>query len=284
MKILIVGAKGMLGSELAAVLGRSHSVTAWDIEEIDIADRRSTIEKVRTARPDLILNSAALVDVDACEEKSELAWGVNAMGAQNLALAARSLSCSYLLISTDYVFDGATSSDYDEFATTRPINVYGASKLAGERLALQLCSATYVVRTSWLFGHRANNYVDRVLTQAKRDGVVRMATDQLECPTYTVHLAQGIDRLIATGAFGVYNVTGAGGCTRAEFAEFIVAAAGRSEQVERIDTSQIKRKARRPSRIVLDGRLFRLATGAPMPDWRDGVRAYLAREAQQTRA
>ncbi len=278
MKILIVGAKGMLGSELAAALSRSHAVTAWDIEEIDVTDRQSAIEKVRSAQPDLILNSAALVDVDVCEEKPELAWRVNALGAQNLALAARALGCSYLLISTDYVFDGTTTSDYDEFAVTGPINVYGASKLAGERLALQLCPATYVVRTSWLFGHRPNNYVDRVLTQAKRDGIVRMATDQLECPTYTAHLAEGIGRLIATGAFGVYNVTGTGGCTRAEFAEAVLAAAGRTERVEPIDASQVRRKAKRPSRIVLDGRLFRLVTGYSMPDWRDGVRAYLARE------
>lgn len=278
MKILIIGAKGMLGSELASHLGRSHEVTGWDIEEIDITDRASAIDRARSARPDLILNTAALVDVDACEEKSELAWKVNAVGAQNLALAARAIGCSYLLISTDYVFDGETDRDYDEFAATNPINVYGASKLAGERLSLQICPTTYAVRTSWLFGHRPNNYVDRVLTQAKRDGVVRMATDQLECPTYTLHLAEGIERLIATGAYGVYNVTGTGACTRAEFAEAVLEAAGRSERVERIGASQVKRTAKRPSRIVLDGRLFRLATGSPMPDWRDGVRAYLARE------
>jgi dTDP-4-dehydrorhamnose reductase len=159
VKIVIVGAKGMLGSELTRVLASEHEVTAWDIDEVDITDRAGTLARVTGAKPDLILNAAALVDVEVCEKQPDAAWKTNAVGSQNLALAARALSAEYLLISTDYVFDGTAREDYDEFSLPNPINQYGKSKLAGERLAAAVWPMTYIVRTSWLFGHRPKNYV-----------------------------------------------------------------------------------------------------------------------------
>ena len=149
------------------------------------------------------------------------------MGSQNLALPARALSAEYLLISTDYVFDGTAREDYDEFSSPNPINQYGKSKLAGERLAVAIWPMTYIVRTSWLFGHRPKNYVDRVLTAADKDRVVRMAEDQLESPTYVPHVVSAIRALIPTGAYGTYNATSLGACTRLEFARYVLSKAGR---------------------------------------------------------
>jgi dTDP-4-dehydrorhamnose reductase len=117
-----------------------------------------------------------------------------------------------------------------------------------------------------------------VLKAAKRDGVVHMAPDQIESPTYTRDLAQAVSTLIETGAYGCYNVTSLGACTRVEFARYVLEQTRRSEPVETVDPSQIKRIARRPGRTVLDCRLFQLLTGQRLPDWRDGIRAYLARE------
>ena len=130
MKIVVIGAKGMLGSELARVLAHEHDVTAWDVDEINITDRAGTLARLTSTKPDLIVNSAALVDVEVCEKQPDAAWNVNAVGSQNLALAARALSSAYLLISTDYVFDGTAPEDYDEFSSPNPINQYGKSKLA----------------------------------------------------------------------------------------------------------------------------------------------------------
>ena len=132
------------------------------------------------------------MDVERCEAEPDLAWRINAVGAQNLALAARQLDCGLVYLSTDYVFDGDTASDYDEVAQPNPKNQYGRSKLAGENMCRQICARTYVVRTAWLFGHAPHNYVNRVLQAADRDGVVRMPVDQLESPTYTGHLAEAI--------------------------------------------------------------------------------------------
>jgi dTDP-4-dehydrorhamnose reductase len=276
MRILIVGAKGMLGRELVRTLGPQHDVLAWDIEEIDITDRERTIRQVTGARPDLVLNSAAWPDVDGCEREPDKAWRINTVGAQNLALAARGAGSALLYISSDYVFDGRATEDYDEGATTHPINHYGRSKLAGELLSTQICSATYVVRTAWLIGDHPSNYAARVLATAARDGVVRMADDQVESPTATLDLCRAIAALITTGAFGLYHVTSLGACTRAEFAGFVLAEAGQPGRVETVAGSTLPRAAARPGRTVLDCRLFRLVTGHELPTWQAGLRAFIA--------
>ena len=276
MHIAVIGAKGMLGSELTRQLGRQHRITAWDIEEIDITDRVGTLTRLAALHPDLILNAAAYVDCDGCERDPDKAWRVNAVGAQNLALAAEKIAAALLYISTDYIFDGETDQDYHEFATPNPINHYGKSKWAGEVLSRQICRRTYAVRTAWLFGHHPNSYVERVLRAAERDGVVRMSTDQIESPTYTVHLAEAISRLLDTGAYGVYNITNRGACTRVEFAQFVLACAGHSVPVEVVEAGTLNRVARRPRRTVLDCRLYQLVTGHTLPHWQAGVRAYFA--------
>lgn len=264
----------MLGSELARVLAREHDVTAWDIDEIDIRDRPGTLARVTGVKPDLIMNAAALVDVEVCEKQPDAAWNVNAVGSQNLALAARALSAAYLLISTDYVFDGTARDDYNEFSSPNPVNQYGKSKLAGEKLAAGIWPMTYIVRTSWLFGHRPKNYVDRVLTAADNDGVVRMAEDQLESPTYVPHVASAVRALILTGAYGTYHATSLGACTRLEFARYVLSKAARTVPLEKLEGA-VTRAARRPGRTVLDCRLFRLVTGHELPSWQSGVDEYL---------
>lgn len=277
MHIAVIGAKGMLGKELCQVLGKEHRITAWDIEEIDITDRGATLHKLPGLRPDLILNTAAFVDVDRCETEPDIAWQINAVGALNVALAAQQTGSALLYISTDYVFDGETTQDYDEVSPTRPINHYGRSKLAGEMFSLRICPRTYAVRTAWLIGHHPKGYIERVFQAAERDGVVRMAPDQIESPTYTGDLADAISHLINTGAYGVYNVTSLGACTRVEFAQFVLDYAGKPGSVQVADVSTIKRIAKRPHRTVLDCRLYRLVTGRPLPDWRDGLKSYFAR-------
>jgi dTDP-4-dehydrorhamnose reductase len=276
MKIAIIGAKGMLGRTLTEVLGRQHDILAWDIEEIDITDRPQTIELLGQEQPELIVNSAAWADVDGCDADPDKAWQVNAVGAQNLALAAQKLDSALLYISTDYIFDGRAETDYDEVAQPNPTNQYGRSKLAGEIFSRELCRRSYAIRTAWLFGHAPNNYVERVLQAAERDGVVRMPVDQVESPTYTGDLAEAILNLINAEAYGVYNVTSLGACTRAGFAQFVLLETGRSEPVHLVEASELERQASRPPRAVLDCRLYQLVTGQELPDWRDGVRRYLA--------
>jgi len=280
MRIAIIGAHGMLGHDLYRVLEHDHELLAWDIDEIDITDRDRTIEALANERPELIVNAAAFVDMEGCEANTDVAWRVNAVGAQNLALASAGIDSELVYISSDYIFDGTSAVDYDETAVPNPLNQYGKSKLAGEQLSLQNCHRTYSLRTAWLFGHAENNYVQRVLTAADREGVVRMPADQLESPTYTIHLADAISRLITTHAYGVYNLTSIGACTRYEFAECVLKEASRSERVELVDPKTIQRTTPRPARSVLDCRLFQLVTGHELNPWRQGVRDYFSNESR----
>jgi dTDP-4-dehydrorhamnose reductase len=274
MKIAVIGAKGMLGSELCRVLGTQHEILAWDLAEIDITDRVGTLDRLGVAQPELIINSAALVNVETCEAQPDQAWRINAVGAQNLALAAQQMNSALLYISTDYIFDGQTETAYDEVANPNPLNQYGRSKLAGERLSLQICPRTYSIRTAWIFGHAPSSYVARVLSMADKEGVVRMPVDQLESPTYTVRLAEVLLQLIATGAYGIYNVTSLGACTRADFAKCVLQVAGRAEPVEIVDSATLKRPVKRPAHVVLDCRLIQLVTGYKLPEWQQAVQDY----------
>ena len=272
---MVVGGRGMLGSAVAARLGDGFEVSNWDLPEIDITDREGTLELIGAAAPALVINCAALVDLEACESDPDRAWQVNAVGAGNVAAAAERCGATLFYLSSDYVFDGNTNGSYDEVAAPNPLNHYGRSKLAGEELSRAACSRLCVVRSAWLFGHAAGNYVARVLQQADAEGVVRMPADQVESPTYCGHLASALLHLARCGALGVVNVTGTGACTRAQFAAEVLKQARRDERVEVVGSTSAGRHARRPARSVLDCRLYRLLTGHKLPRWEAGVRAYL---------
>ncbi|MCH2129185.1 MAG: dTDP-4-dehydrorhamnose reductase [Pirellulaceae bacterium] len=287
MKIAVIGARGMLGGDLCRVFERNaekpdskRTIVAWDIDEIDITDRESTIRSLADECPDVIVNAAAYVDLEGCEANPEIAWRVNAVGAQNLALAAERCNSELVYISSDYIFDGDTSTDYDETGVPNPLNHYGKSKLAGEQLSRDNCRRTYSLRTAWLFGHAEKNYVQRVLSAADQDGLVRMPADQIESPTYTLHLAEAIEQLLVTHAYGVYNVTSIGACTRYEFAKSVLQQAARHDPVELVDPKTIQRTTPRPARSVLDCRLFQLVTGHQLPTWQQGIQEYFSNQAQ----
>ncbi len=277
MRVAIIGAQGMLGRELVKSFAM-HQVDALDIDEIDISQRAATLKIIGAIKPDLIVNSAVLVDVDRCEQQPEAAWKVNALGAQNVALAAARVNATLLYISTDYVFDGMTTHNYAEHHPINPINQYGKSKLYGELLSRNLCHKLYVVRSSWLFGHSPANYVARIL-QAAEEGKVRMPDDQLEAPTYCSHLAQALLLLVDSGCYGTYHFTGGKGCTRLAFARAVLGQAGLKIEPQLLPAAEAakKRMAARPRRIVLDCTLYRMTIG-PLPSWQEGIREYFKKQ------
>ena len=157
--------------------------------------------------------------------------------------------------------------------------VYGKTKLYGELTCGSICPRHYIVRTSWLFGHTPNNYIARILAAAD-DNSIAMADDQLEAPTYSVHLAQAITLLTATGCYGIYHVSGGAGVTRVEFAREVLAEQKRSQTIQTLSANEAKkmRKATRPKRVVLNCRLYELTVGEKLPSWQQGIREYFTRE------
>lgn len=281
MRIVVVGGKGMLGREICATYEGDHQIIPLDIEEIDVTKRKETVETITSFQPDLIINSAVIVDVDLCDRDPDLAWNVNAIGAQNIAVASAKCDSDLIYISTDYVFDGTASIDYLEYDQVNPINQYGKSKLYGEILSQQVCQRLYIIRSSWLFGHSPKGYISRILKQYQ-SGTVRMATDQLEAPTYTAHLARALQPLWESKCYGVYHISGGRGCTREEFACAVIDGAGLTATIDRIPDAEAiaGRNSRRPQRIVLSVDLYQRVCGQ-LPSWEEGIVEYFARDPYQ---
>ena len=146
---MIIGSKGMLGSDLVEMAREDHEVIAWDIEDVDITEE-GDMEKVAAACPEILINCAAFTDVDQCEYEPEKAYLVNGIGTRNITMACEEIKCPVIYISSDYVFDGMKDTPYNEWDDANPINKYGLSKLMGEEFVTKLTNRFYIVRTSWL--------------------------------------------------------------------------------------------------------------------------------------
>jgi dTDP-4-dehydrorhamnose reductase len=265
----VTGAGGMLGRDLVAA-GGDAALVAVTHDDLDIRSEAATADAVAGAAPDVVINCAAWTDVDGAERDEAAALAVNGDGARNLALAAAAAGARLIHLSTDYVFDGTATRPYVESDATAPRSAYGRTKLAGERAVLDASPRHAVVRTAWLFGAGRANFVSWVLECGASGREIPAFTDQFGCPTYTAHLARKLLDLATDERGGVFHETASSHCSRFEFAEAILAAAGLAGRV--IATSRATHAADRPAWSVLESE----RDEAPMPAWQDGLAAFLA--------
>ncbi|MGD0124558.1 MAG: dTDP-4-dehydrorhamnose reductase [Terriglobia bacterium] len=281
MRILITGSNGMLGRDLSALLGAHHEVIGVDLPEVDITNLRLVEGAIQGAGIDAVIHTAAFTAVDDCERRPEVAFQVNAEGTRNVAIACRDFSVRLLYISTDYVFDGRNPTPYAENDAPDPLNVYGASKLQGEKYAAELLSAAWIVRTSWLFGPLGKNFVRTILERARQGNSLRVVDDQFGAPTYTVDLAEKLEQIVTEGKPGIYHATNQGYCSWFEFAGEILRQAGLSHvPLAAIPTSSSDRPALRPRNSRLAHTRLESEGLGLLPPWQDALRRYLVRESQ----
>jgi dTDP-4-dehydrorhamnose reductase len=273
MRVLVTGAGGMLGQDVLRALGAAgHEPIALDQPRLDVTDRDLVHRTVVAASPDAVINCAAWTDVDGAESSPGEAAAVNAAGAGHVAQAATAAGAPLVHVSTDYVFDGTAESPYTESAPTRPLSVYGRTKLEGERAVARAGGEHVIVRSSWLFGAGGRNFVETMLRLGAERESVAVVTDQIGCPTWTAHLAGALVELAASDRRGVLHVAGGGACSWNELAADVFAQAGVSCRVADATTAEMARPAPRPANSVL-----RSERGAPeLPPWREGVAGYLA--------
>lgn len=274
MKVLVTGAGGMLGQDVIRVAEDvRHQVVALGHDDLDVTDP-ARVERVITGeRPGAVINCAGWANVDAAEEAEREASVVNAQGAGFIADAANKVGAKVVYISTDYVFDG-TNGPYGESDDPNPINVYGRTKLAGERATALVNGRSFIVRTSWLFGPKGGNFVETMLRLGEGGGPVVVVHDQVGCPTYTGHLAAGLIRLIDTAAFGIHHMSGEGSCSWYEFALEIFRQAEVVTRVLATSSEMMERPAKRPANSVL---ISRRSAPITLPPWQRGLADYLAR-------
>jgi dTDP-4-dehydrorhamnose reductase len=277
MKVLVTGARGMLGQDLVPILREhGHEVSGFGHAELDVT-RLEQVRQVLTAqRPDVVIQSAAYTNVDGAETQLEAAFAINAAGTQHVALACQALGIPLLYVSTDYVFDGALGRPYLESDATNPQSVYGRSKLAGELHVQQLLRQFYIVRTSWLYGRHGKNFVETMRRLGREKPELAVVADQFGSPTWTVPLSHAIARLIQTGRYGVYHATGRGETTWHGFTEKILALEGLSTPVKRLSTAELGRPAPRPAYSVMRNLNLELAGLPLLPPWEESLQSYLS--------
>lgn len=277
MKVLVTGARGMLGSDLCEALAGKHEVRGVDIEDFDVTDAGAVREALAAGRPEVVVHCAAWTDVDGCERDPERAFLHNGWGTRNVARGAGEVGAALVYVSTDFVFDGEKGEPYTEFDAPNPLSVYGASKLAGEEAVRGLVGRHYVVRSAWLFGARGRNFVRAILEAAAEREEIPVVGDQFGSPTYTRDLAGGIADIILAGRVvpGTYHLANSGMCSWAELAEEALRQAGRPTRVRPISTAEWESPTRRPTCSALRSRWLELQGVGGLRGWQDALASYL---------
>ena len=277
MKVLVFGARGMLGKDLVPALSVKHQVLARDIEDLDITDQHRVQKEIQILRPQVVVNVAAYTDVDGCESNKELAFAVNADGARNIATGCTAINARMIHLSTDYVFDGTSSVPYREEDPPHPLNVYGSSKLLGEHYIREILRDHLIIRTEWLFGRHGKNFVDTILQKAGKEENLRVVDDQRGSPTFTKDLSWALGQLLEKEGQGVFHVTNSGSCTWFEFARQIL----REKNIDHISiipisSAELTRPAERPANSILNCHRFETLVGRKMRTWEEALHEYLA--------
>jgi len=280
VRILLTGATGQVGREIAGLLG-AHDVVAPSRADCDLAQPHAVRDAVRAARPDLIINPAAYTAVDRAEQEPDAARAINAIAPAVLAEEARRLGVPLIHFSTDYVFDGEAAAPYAEDHPTAPINVYGHTKLEGEQAIRATGCAHIILRTSWVYARHGKNFLLTIERLARERPRLTIVADQRGTPNWARELARatvavaGAGREQLAARSGVYHLSGRGETTWHGFAQAIVASLRPACGVEvaPITTAEFPTPARRPRYSVLDTAKLERVFGIVLPGWEDSLAA-----------
>lgn len=293
MKVLVTGSHGQLGNELKRCLEtmeseigpipeeyRNANIDYIDYDSLDISDEHAVAVWFAEHGPyDLVVNCAAITNVDGCESAEAAAFKVNAIGPMYLAQQCAMADTKLVHVSTDYVFPGTDPEPRSESDAARPISAYGRTKWAGELLAADACPRTFIVRTAWLYGYVGKNFAKTMIRLARERGVISVVADQMGNPTSASDLAFEILKIAQTEEYGVYHCTNEGTCSWFDFACAVVDAAGISCKKSPLTSVEYKKlfpgSADRPAFSSLDNRRLRETIGDDMRPWQEALRTYM---------
>ncbi|AKI96634.1 dTDP-4-dehydrorhamnose reductase [Kosmotoga pacifica] len=304
MRILITGANGQLGKDFQKLFDRegidcvaTDFITAGGTQQaasgeqrsnnqqlstgdqqllhLDITDLQSIRKLATDIKPDVIINCAAYNAVDKAEVEWEKAYTINGVGVRNLAIVANELNAILVHYSTDYVFDGNKKEPYTIFDLPNPLSRYGESKFLGEKLLVQTGGKFILIRTSWVFGAGNINFAKKVLEWAQKNGELKIVTDEISVPTYTVDLAQATWTIINKRAYGLYHISNEGECSRYEYASYILEKIGWHGKLLPAKQKDFDFPAKRPKYSKLSNFGLKETVNIEMPDWKNAVDRFL---------
>ncbi len=294
MRILLLGKIGQLGWELQRTLAPLGPLSVLDYPEIDLLHLETLAPIFKAFQPHVIINATAYTAVDRAESEAETAHGINAVAPGWLANKAAEMGAAFIHYSTDYVFDGELGRPYVETDDPHPLNVYGQSKLEGERGVQANGDAYLILRTSWVYSLRRASFVTKTLQWARQQKTLRLVTDQVSNPTWARMLAEATAQLLAAGAQdptgwmrerrGLYHLAGDGYASRKEWAEAVLALDPNPQEqtvteILPASTTEFPTPAQRPLFSALDCSRFSQVFGLRLPDWRQGLK--MAMEVEQ---
>ena len=272
-KVLVTGAKGMLGQDLCPILeDNGYDVVETDVDIMDITKLESIEKMFSLEKPEIVIHCAAYTNVDKAEEDIETARLINVTGTENVAKACDKYNAAMVYISTDYVFDGGVNKKrtipYTPQDKAAPLNNYGLTKWEGEEAVRNNLEKYYICRTSWLYGHYGKNFVETMLSLANKPEL-KVVDDQVGCPTWTVDLSDAIIKIIETKPYGTYHTCGGGNTSWYGFAKEIFEQAGLKVNLNPCTTGEFPRPAKRPAYSIMDN-------DGLLRDWKQALRDYLA--------
>jgi dTDP-4-dehydrorhamnose reductase len=274
--VFVTGAGGLVGGQVAWTFAeRGVNVIAATHVHLDITDADKVRTSIIQADPGIVINGAGMTDVDACESDPDRAFAINAVGAENLAVAAREAGAAIVQFSSDYVFDG-TEGMYVEDDQTNPIQVYGRSQLEGEERVRAATPWHFIVRSAWIYGAGGKNFISKHLPRLLASGEpITAVSDQHGSPTYAPDLADAVTKLVETLDYGIYHVVNEGTCSFAEFAEAAVELVGAKNEIKRMPVADLGRPAPRPLHTSLVAKHWLDHGFEPLRPWREAAEAFL---------
>ncbi len=276
MKILVTGYSGQLGYDVVKRLNILNiECIGTTRKEFDLTDKISTIKFIKNYNPDVVIHCAAYTDVDKAEEDKDLCYKVNVLGTRYIAQACKDIDAKMVYISTDYIFDGKGEVPFEITDAPNPINYYGQTKYEGELEVKKQIDKHFIIRISWVFGLKGNNFVKTMLRLGKEKKELNVISDQIGSPTYTHDLAKLIADIIGTEKYGTYHATNEGYCSWYEFACEIFRISNIDTLVNPIKTEEYPTKAKRPRNSRLSKKSLDLNRLNRLPDWHDALRRYL---------
>jgi len=283
MKIAIIGANGRLGAALAREYARDFELTSFERRQLDLGQLDRVRSALAATKFELLINCAAITNVDYCESHREEAFVVNAEAPRLLAEIANEKSARLVHFSTDYVFDGKKTDPYVEGDKAVPLSVYGESKLEGEDRVLEVSSQHLVIRLSWVFGPAKPSFIDQIIQRARENDVVTAVADKFSAPTFAIDVAGWLRLVVEKNADGILHLTNNGGCSWQEWAQYAIDVCRsrglplKAERVEAVSLGDMKNfVAQRPVHTVLSTAKFTALTGVQPRHWREAVAEYIS--------